>query len=257
MYPSESVSDFCKVATLSDVSGCGVLFVFEQAVANKRSTKHVAMRYFMSHILLVCCQRAALNRINISGHSKRHRYCIISSVTFQVCYYVGMKTSTSAMPKTTIQVSKSKNKKKIVIGVVAVLAFVVAGLVAWLFWQTNQPHPLGDKLDYIGKDSYGYGISDGPPTTDYYYATDMTVDEVVAYFKGATNTKKGELETNFGKDITSMWLIYFQSKSSSENFTISYYSDGNLVAKNNDFKVSKKHILNINSREYDIAHKNL
>jgi len=43
-----------------------------------------------------------------------------------------------------------KGNKRIIISIIASLVFVAAGLTAWLVWQTNQPHPLGDKLEYTG-----------------------------------------------------------------------------------------------------------
>ena len=71
--------------------------------------------------------------------------------------------------------------------VVAVLILICIG-ISYFAYQAFKARPLGDsnKLQYIGKVDYGCWVCDSMPASDYYYATDMTVDEMIGYFKKAT-----------------------------------------------------------------------
>jgi hypothetical protein len=79
--------------------------------------------------------------------------------------------------------SKLSRKKKVWLGIIAGLMVVMLG---WWAWNEFAPRPLGNKLEYLGKETYGniFGF-DSFPTSIYYYGTDMTVDETVDYFSKA------------------------------------------------------------------------
>src|SRR5919202_225124 len=93
-----------------------------------------------------------------------------------------------------MQNNSQKRKKKIsgtAIGLIAV-GLIILGIAAWLTpWVhlDNTPKPLGDRLEYIGKFDYGcggfIGMCDSAPGAAYFYATDMKLEEVVGYFRGA------------------------------------------------------------------------
>jgi hypothetical protein len=74
--------------------------------------------------------------------------------------------------------------------VFTVVGFVVIALLSgwgvWSYVDSQKTYPLGDKLEYVGKSDYGcFYICSAWPGTTYYYATDMTAEEIVGYFKGA------------------------------------------------------------------------
>lgn len=78
------------------------------------------------------------------------------------------------------------------------------------------PHPLGDKMEYLGKEDYGnvFGF-DSHPYSVYYYGTDMSEEEIIKYFKKATlnyHTAESTNETlmNFTVDGKEFYLTYYK-----------------------------------------------
>lgn len=113
--------------------------------------------------------------------------------------------------------------------------------------------PLGDKLEYIGKTDYGcWLVCDANPGSTYYYATDMSVEEVTKYFKKSSMIEKPSTidgETYFGIKTPSSETIYMY-----------YYKDkhhkkvervGNLRSS------AKQHVLTLPSFKYDAAKNSL
>lgn len=76
------------------------------------------------------------------------------------------------------------SKKQIVLFAILGVAIVLVGL--WT-WNQVTPRPLGDRLEYLGKEDYGnvFGFDYFPAST-YYYGTDMEREEIVRYFSQAT-----------------------------------------------------------------------
>jgi len=166
-----------------------------------------------------------------------------------------MKTSTSAI-KTT-EVSKPNKKKRVILIIAIILdaiILIIVGLIAFSAWQSNQPHPLGDRLEYVGKQDYGYGLSDGPPSTEYYYATDMTVDEVASYFNKTELYKGSPTSINKMSDYASILL---SNKSSHVSFEVDFYDHGSTYDSMSHLINGKKYIISINAKDYAIAKQSL
>src|SRR5438094_363462 len=74
-------------------------------------------------------------------------------------------------------------------------AFVCIVLVGWAFFAIKDwvetPGDLGPRIEYIGKQKSGCApaplsfICIGPIYTEYYFATDLSLAELPAYFKHA------------------------------------------------------------------------
>lgn len=90
--------------------------------------------------------------------------------------------------------------------------------IAWWSIVNVMPHPLGDKLEYLGKEDYGniFGF-DSYPYSIYYYGTNMSEEEVKAYFGGvAENTGEVAGDGYSGEDLR------FNS-GTGDSFEITYY----------------------------------
>ena len=123
-----------------------------------------------------------------------------------------------------------------------VLAILVA-LCAWWAWGQLTPHPLGSKMEYLGKEDYGniFGF-DSAPNSEYYYGTDMSMGEVVQYFRGV---EKGY---SYATNATIISFTY-----NKESFDIAYYQDKN----NTSFNTNKKHVISLLKEDYAPAKKAL
>jgi len=144
-------------------------------------------------------------------------------------------------------------KKKYAISIISIVILLIVGIIGWFVYQQVQPHPLGNKLEYVGKQDYGcLFFCDSNPTTNYYYETDMSLDDLEVYFENAQIVSKPvQTTTNFKNDSTTLSLIQFSNVKSQKKFVLTYYSDGVLLAKDNNLNVSKKHILMVDSKDYN------
>lgn len=110
------------------------------------------------------------------------------------------------------------------------LFIVVYGVVAFAaftpqkYHSPDVEHPLGDRVEYVGKEDYGctrgYCGDTGPGST-YYYATDMSVEQVIAYFKKA---KKASVVRE--PSVTGSKVFFGIRLSSGETLYTYYYTDG-------------------------------
>lgn len=68
-----------------------------------------------------------------------------------------------------------------------IVALMIPGCIAvWLATRASDPQNLGPQLQYIGKANYGnLPFSDAQPYSEYYYATDMSIDDMKTYFPNA------------------------------------------------------------------------
>jgi hypothetical protein len=144
------------------------------------------------------------------------------------------------------------NKKNSII--IAALSCVIAALImGFLIINATTPktYPLGDssKVTYIGKTSYGcWVVCDANPAEVYYYATDMSLADLVSYFKKATliqssdthdgtlyfglKTSSGEtIYTNYYLKIESLYQKYPQFKHSAMTHAVAIPSDKYKVAQ--------------------------
>lgn len=126
------------------------------------------------------------------------------------------------------------------------LAGIVLIGICYFIYQLYKPYPLGDvnKLQYIGKVDYGcWLICDSNPASTYYYATDMSVDGVIAYFKNATVDQSPRTIGN----QTDFVLVR-----NNMSIAINYYTDKSEVGSN-WIKTDKKAIISIPSFNYQNA----
>lgn len=110
--------------------------------------------------------------------------------------------------------------------------------------------PLGDKLEYIGKTDYGcWLVCDANPGSTYYYATDMSVEEITDYFKATTSSPL--------RAFDGMTDFVLKTKDG-HSISIYYYTDKEKVAdKGINKKVRKKAIISIPGFQYDAAKNSL
>ncbi|HYG84507.1 MAG TPA: hypothetical protein VD907_06555, partial [Verrucomicrobiae bacterium] len=121
------------------------------------------------------------------------------------------------------------------------LAAIAVLLVGWAIWLQIMPHPLGDKLEYVGKEDYGswLPLSSTRPASEYFYATNLSKEEVPNYFRGARLERPIEVAGSdyriwLGKDNTTILLRYYQ-----DELILKKYSQG------------KKGVIGISSLKYD------
>ena len=126
------------------------------------------------------------------------------------------------------------------------LGIIGAILIGWWAWEQFSPKPLGDRLEYVGREDYGcWIICDSAPASVYYYATDMTPEEVVAYFKGANM----ELPLESEGDNVRIWL-----KKNNDSFLVRYYNNDKKIKK---YASENKKVISLRSQDYSFASKSL
>jgi|GEM_PF-5078622 len=78
--------------------------------------------------------------------------------------------------------NKNKNSKKIILASIATVIFILISL--FVYQNYLKTYPLGDddKLQYVGQVHDGFFPPFSKPYTTYYYATNLTVEELVEYF---------------------------------------------------------------------------
>ena len=128
-----------------------------------------------------------------------------------------------------------------------VIGIIVALLLGWWAWSYFSPKPLGDKMEYLGQESYGswFFLSDAKPGSNYYYATNLSLEEVVAYFKKSSVEQKPTLTNG---------EAYFSIKTASgEVVYLNYYQHPNLILHQHNFPSipNKPFVLTFTSTKYD------
>ena len=137
---------------------------------------------------------------------------------------------------------------------------ILLALFGWWAYGNLRSYPLGDRMEYLGKQDLGGGLffSDSRPYSEYYYGTDMTAEEVVRYFKGARIDDASELEgVQESGGSPRLFLTY---KKSAESFVVTYYNvthqDHAYIPPHIQWG-SKKHVIQVTSSGYEIAKKSL
>jgi hypothetical protein len=162
-------------------------------------------------------------------------------------HYTSMKNDPKEKKKTLINVAIAA------VSIIIVAAIFIIRFTPWV-WYDHSEKPLGIIMEYIGK--HDYGCAPGPciggePGTTYYYATDMSMEEVEGYFKGA-NVKK--IENFSGQSSAGYFYTYlsFELKSNGSRKTIiNYYNDGAAVIKTMSLRKSlKKYAISLDAVDY-------
>ena len=125
--------------------------------------------------------------------------------------------------------------------VMSVVLTLIIALCLWWAWAQFAPHPLGDKMEYLGKEDYGNILGfDSAPNSIYYYGTDMNLEEVEKYFG------KAKLEHSHEETVDSTIMIFNADKS---EFSLMYYSNKQAVS----FTTKKKYIVSALASQYNTA----
>ncbi len=145
-----------------------------------------------------------------------------------------------------------KSKKFIFITGLAVLTLLTFATYKFI----TAPRDLGPKLQYIGTVDTGCPwwfrvfFCDQRPGQDYYFATDMNLDEIKGYFKGAEIIE--ESKDGFAEYPTTFYTIEFLS--GNRSFSINYYMDkANELGKKTLKQTSLKNIISISDYDYNVA----
>lgn len=135
------------------------------------------------------------------------------------------------------------SKKQIIL--LFVVSIVVVGVGLWC-WNQFTPRPLGDKLEYLGKEDYGGWFM--RPYSVYSYATDMTSEEIIEYFN-----KKTELRHPIQKESGGYARIILIDRTSQESATLYYYEKkDNAELDNIRLRTDKSHIVQIRDNNYQL-----
>lgn len=147
-----------------------------------------------------------------------------------------------------------KNNQKAVTRKRRILLIIGAILLAIILLFTvkhfiESPRDIGPKLSYVGKEDFGclpfpfFFFCDSPRYSTYYFATDMSGDEIKGYFKKASFDGSNVVEPD-GTDN------YYHRKSLPFNLeagkllVIDYYSDtSNILKSYPHLKSNKKYLI--------------
>jgi len=138
-----------------------------------------------------------------------------------------------------------------------ILGLIIVGAAGFFVYYiiAASPKPLGNKLEYIGKDSYGcWLVCDSNPSSVYYYATDMNAEEVVKYFKKAQIDNPEDIIQD--KDAPISFTFSLSLPDTQRSLYIFYYNQGREYVRDSNFNLkvsSKRHLITIDSDDYTFA----
>lgn len=142
--------------------------------------------------------------------------------------------------------TKQDNKKKRPWLIPLVIGAIILVVGLWIYFVKTTTYPLGDKLEYIGKKDYGCWLfCDSNPASTYYYATDMTIEEVIKYFQ----------KTSIEREPSAInGETYFALKTpSGETVYLYYYEDGGSLTEQEKLSsTNKAHVLKLPSFKYQV-----
>ena len=151
--------------------------------------------------------------------------------------------------KTKVQ-DKSLRKKLSII--VFVISAIIVLAIGWFYFQSRISYPLGDKLEYVGKQDYGCTwLCDSRPSTSYFYATDLTPPELAIYLQNAQATD-AEFQIGRWQNRGESFHIDFINQTSSERFTLYFYTDPPKIGTES-IQTTKQYIVSLNSGSYKIV----
>jgi len=142
-----------------------------------------------------------------------------------------------------------KNSLRIILLSLVGVAMVL--VIAWLLMVNLARFPLGEKFEYVTKYDYGcHFICDSPPSSTYYYVTDLKTNEEIADYFTKAQLKNAQSE-NFGKSIT----LRLESKHSAQPTLLIYIEElSNLPEQvKRQLENTNKTIVSIDSNQYELA----
>lgn len=155
--------------------------------------------------------------------------------------------------KATIGTQTTKPKWPLFLGAAGILVFIGVLMYA-IIPRPVATFPLGDNLEYVGSTHSGTirFLSDSSPSASYYYATDMSIQDIVNYFK------KAKLDKSYDSSLiyppTESIDFSLKANSTSNPINIFYYVDGSEQINDFDLKrTPKKHLVIIQDEDYQAA----
>lgn len=144
---------------------------------------------------------------------------------------------------------KSKIKKYVIFGL------IICAVLAVEYFMTHQPaptYPLGDKLEYVGASYSGTIPIDSAPSASYYYATDMSIQDIINYFEKAKLDDGSDFELIHPSTVPTYFSL--KTDATTNPIDIYYYEDGSQKTSDFDLKqTSKKHLIIIQNEDYQAA----
>jgi hypothetical protein len=149
-----------------------------------------------------------------------------------------------------MKTTSARFRKKYFIFEIIILVVLALGFGGWWAYVNFAPHPLGDKLEYLGKRNYGCIIfCDVGPGSTYYYSTNMSIEEVVRYFRQAKLDVPSRIADWRSAGETSP-RIHLTNQKTGKQFTIGYIENGNEIVTMYHLTPSNKlHVLEVD-RDY-------
>lgn len=147
------------------------------------------------------------------------------------------------------KINSLTRKTYITASIILLLICAIGGVV---LYRHTLSYPLGSKLEYIGKVDYGcWLVCDSNPASTYYYATDMSVNDVIAYFKRLH--LEGEVRTI--NEVADFSL----TDSVNNDVSIYYYNQKQAALHDNPSLRSsqKKYIISVPDFDYQLAKSSL
>lgn len=143
---------------------------------------------------------------------------------------------------------QNKKKKAFLFGLVGLVVLVLLALGGMWIWFHNAPKPLGDRLEYIGKQDYGcWLVCDSPPSSNYFYTTNMTLDEITRSLSQTSRLHVSEIMGGSNEYTFQNITLYLPHQ-----VIITYYVDGEKAASYFGLKRGhKQHLIEIDSSDYE------
>ena len=158
-------------------------------------------------------------------------------------------------------------KRTFFIGLVA----LIGGIVLWaaIVYVYQAPRDIGDKIEYLGQRDYGCApfplsfVCFSPPSTEYYFSTTLTQDELKTHFRYAhyktndplkTSDGGGAVRAPDGRDIDySFKDIVFVDKNN-QRFVITYYDNKEAMTFGEHLRqADKPYIISMDPESYLLA----
>ncbi len=152
---------------------------------------------------------------------------------------------------------KTITGKLFIILIATLVIIATIGVIAYII----TPKDLGPKLHYIGKKDYGclqfplFFICPNDVYSVYYYATDLTQDDLKSYFKSAQYVDD---KADGGGSSANYSFAHVNFKKNNKDFVFTYYNNTQAVITDNNLKdTSLPYIISIGDFDYDLAKSSL
>lgn len=156
--------------------------------------------------------------------------------------------------------SQTKKRTLILILVIILIAIPFISYGAWVKYGSK---PLDDegKLTYVGRRESGcwYILCIDKQVDEFYYATDMSLDEITNIYFSKATVVAGPSETAYAGSGVRFLAMTFENVNTQERFGLTYYINSQKAANyySLDLKGNKNLVLITDRPDYNIAKKSL